>query len=311
MYHDDCLRLIKDSQKITLVSHIAPDGDALGSSLAFYLALKKMGKNVKIFNATKILPMRYDFLPSFSKITHTFPKNCDLVISFDCGSFDRLGIQKEAYKLINIDHHKSNTSYGDINIVDANHASTSAVVYDILEAFDIMIDKDIATCIYTALAEDTNFFTTNNVDEKVFYLAAKLTFLGALPAFIAQNIKQRNSLAKVRLTALFIDTLSLHRDGSVAVGEVTQEMFQKSGALRYDTTEFVDILLDLSTVQLAIFVLSMPDGDYKLSLRSKERDVSKIAHKLGGGGHHHAAGLSVKKEDKDIMIEQIIKEVMG
>jgi phosphoesterase RecJ-like protein len=309
--YEDSLRLIKDSQKITLVSHIAPDGDALGSSLAFYLVLKKMGKNVKIFNATKILAKRYDFLPSFSKIKNTFPQNCDLVISFDCGSFDRLGIEKERYKLINIDHHKSNTKYGDINIIDASHASTSAVVYDILQALDIMIDKDIATCIYTALAEDTNFFTTNNVDEKVFRLAAELTLSGANPAFVAQNIRQRNSLAKVRLTALFIDTLNLYQDGSVAVGEVTEEMFKKSGALRYDTTEFVDILLDLATVQLAIFVLSMPDGDYKLSLRSKERDVSKIAHKLGGGGHHHAAGLSVKKEDKDIMIKQIIDEVMG
>lgn len=308
MYHDAQV-LIEKSQKITLISHITPDGDALGSSLAFYLALKKMGKNVKIFNATKILPQRYDFLPSFSKITHTFPKNCDLVIAFDCGSFDRLGIEKGDFKLINIDHHKSNTGYGDINIVDDTHASTSSVVFSMLKSLEIEISKEMATCIYTALAEDTNFYTTKNVTQKVFALAATLTALGANPALVAQKLQQRNSLAKVRLQALFIETIDLIDDGRIAVGEVREEMFKQSGALRYDTTELVDILHDMSTVAVAIFILTLPDGNYKFSLRSKSKDVSKIATKLGGGGHHHAAGLSVKKEQKEEILKQIIKEV--
>lgn len=310
MYHDS-LALIEASHKITLVSHIVPDGDALGSALAFYLALKKMGKNVKIYNATQTLAKRYDFLPSFSKITNTFPVNCDLVISFDCGSFDRLGIEKGDFKLINIDHHKSNQMYGDINIVEASQPSASCVVFSVLQSFDLKIDKDIATCIYAALAEDTNFFTNKNVDEKAFLLAAQLTNLGANPALVADRIKHRNSLAKMRLTALFLDTLELRQDGSIALGEVTQEMFQKSGALRYDTTEFVEMLHDMSTVKVAIFTLELPAGNYKISLRSKDKDVSKVAQKFGGGGHYHAAGLSVKKEDKDIMIKQIINEVMG
>ncbi len=308
MYHDS-LALIEKSQKITLVSHLTPDGDALGSSLAFYLALKKMGKNVKIFNATKILSHRYDFLPSFSKITNTFPKNCDLVLSFDCGSFDRLGIEKENFKLINVDHHKSNTHFGDINIVDDKHASTSSVVFDMLQSLDIEIDKDMATCIYTALAEDTNFFTTKNVNESVFTLSAKLAKLGANPALVANKLKQRNSLAKVRLLALFIDTIELVSNGRIAIGEVSEEMFKKTGALRYDTTELVDTLHDMSTVEVAIFILTLPDGNHKLSLRSKTVDVSEVATKLGGGGHHHAAGLSVSKEQKETILKQIIKEV--
>jgi len=308
MYHDT-LKLIEQSQKITLTSHITPDGDALGSSLAFYLALKKMGKNVKIFNATKILSNKYDFLPSFSKITNTFPKNCDLVLSFDCGSFDRLGIEQEDFKLINVDHHKSNTHFGDINIVNDKHASTSSVVFDMLQSLEIEIDRDMATCIYAALAEDTNFFTTKNVDESVFTLSSKLTAMGANPAFIADKLKQRNSLAKVRLLALFVDTIELVNDGRIAIGEVNEEMFKKTGAVRYDTTELVDTLHDMSTVEVAIFVLTLPDENFKFSLRSKDMDVSKIATKLGGGGHHHAAGLSVKKEEKETILKQIIKEV--
>jgi phosphoesterase RecJ-like protein len=305
----DALALIQNSQKIALVSHITPDADALGSALAFYLALKKMGKNVKIFNATKILAKQYDFLPSFSKITHTFPKNCDLVISFDCGSFDRLGITKTSFKLINIDHHASNTLYGDINIVDKNHASTSSIVFNVLQSFGIKIERDIATCIYTALAEDTNFFTTNSVNEAPFLLAATLVKLGADPADIARNLTQRDSLAKVRITALFIDSIDLIKDGKIAIGEVNEESFKKSGALRYDTTKLVDILLNMQTVELAIFILELPDGAYKLSMRSKQIDVSKIATKFGGGGHKHAAGLEIERAEKEEILQQIIDEV--
>ncbi len=308
MYHDVKAH-IDSSQKITLISHLTPDADALGSALAFYLVLKKMGKNVKLYNATKILPQRYDFLPSFSKIRDTFPKNCDLVFAFDSGSFDRLGIEKGDFTLINIDHHKSNTYYGDINIVDDSHASTSSVVFSMLKSLKIEITKDIATCIYTALAEDTNFFTTKNVNQKVFALASSLVASGADPSFIAQMIQQRNSLAKVRLQALFIESIELISDGHIAIGEVSEEMFKKTGALRYDTTELVDILLYLSTVKVAIFLLTLPDGDYKLSLRSKGEDVAKIATKFGGGGHHHAAGLTIKKDEKEKILKQIIEEV--
>ncbi len=299
---------IQNAKKITLISHVTPDGDALGSQLAFYIALKKMSKNVKLFNATDVLARRYDFLPHFHKIKSTFPINSDLVIAFDCGSFDRLGIKKGDYTLVNIDHHKSNQHYADINIVEEKYASASSVVFSVLQSLSIKIDKDIATCIYTALAEDTNFFT-NNVDASVFDLASRLVVLGADANTIAMNIKQRDSLAKIRLQARFIDTITLIKDGRIAIGEVTQEMFQATGALRYDTTEFVELLLALQIVEVAIFVLELPDGGYKFSLRSKEKDLSKLASQLGGGGHHHAAGLSVKREKKETILQHIIDEV--
>lgn len=310
MHYHDAISRIESSHKITIVSHITPDADALGTSLALYLALKQIGKNVKVFNATKVLATRYDFLPSYDKITSTFPKNCDLVISCDCGSFDRLGIKRDDFFLINIDHHKSNQSYGDINIIDPSLASTSLVLLALLSKWEpIMIDKNIATCIYTALAEDTNFFTTQNVNASVFNSAKELVALGANPSHVASNLQQRDSLAKLRLTALFIDTLELLHEGDIALGFVDENMFKISGALRYDTTEFVDILLHLATVKVAIFVLELPSGDYKLSLRSREKDLSAIATKLGGGGHHHAAGLSVTKAQKETILQQIIDEV--
>ena len=302
-------QIIENSNKITLVSHVAPDGDALGSSLAFYLALKRMGKSVKIYNSTKILAKKYDFLPSYEKITNTFAQNCDLVISFDCGSFKRLGIQREDYKLVNIDHHKSNELYGDLNIVDATHASTSSVVYDIFKSWDSLISRDIALCIYTALVEDTNFFSDSSTDERVFELARNLTKLGARPEVVGENLTQRNSLAKLRLDALFIDAMVLKKDAKVAIGEVSDDMLKKSGALRYDTAHLADILQSLSTVELSIFTLAMDDKVVKFSLRSKSIDVSTIAIKFGGGGHSGSAGFSVDASKKDEIIEKILGDL--
>ena len=307
--YEELKQLLESSKKITLISHVDPDADALGSSLAFYIALKRSGKNVKIFNKTESISYKYDFLPSFSKITNNFSKNSDLVISFDCGSFKRVGIEKEDFKIINIDHHKSNELFGDLNIVEPSHPSTSSVVFDILESFDFKISKDIALCIYTALAEDTNFFSDNTTTVKAFDLAKKLVEYGASPAIVGENLKRRNSLALLRLESLFIDSIELKKNAQIAIGSVDEDMLKKSGALRYDTAHLADILQSLATVKLSIFTLEDESGKVKFSLRSKEIDVSKIAIKYGGGGHSDSAGFSVLAKDKMPIIEEIINEV--
>jgi phosphoesterase RecJ-like protein len=301
--------LIEKSHYITLISHVNPDGDTLGGMLSFYPTLKKMGKNVSLFNASKEISTKYDFLPNFKKIKKIFPQKCDLLISFDCGSFDRLGVLKEQFKIINIDHHKSNTLYGDINIVDASCASCTLIVMDMLEQ-NGKITKDEATCIYAGLVEDTGFFMFSNTDEEIFIKASKLISLGVNPAEIAQNLKMRNSLAKTRLTAIFINNIELFKDAKIAVGYITQKDLKKSGALKSDTVHLVDILRNLATIELAIFIIQLEDLSYKISLRSKEEiDVSSLAEAFGGGGHKRSSGFEHKLIDTDKLIEQIINKV--
>ncbi len=301
--------LIKKSHYITLISHINPDGDTLGGMLSLYPTLKKMGKNVSLFNASKEISTKYDFLPNFKKIKKIFPQRCDLLICFDCGSFDRLGVSKKDFKIINIDHHKSNTLYGDINIVDEKSASTTLTVMDILEQ-NGKISKDEAICIYTGLVEDTGFFMFSNTDADVFSKASKLVSLGVEPAKIAQNLKMRNSLAKTRLTSIFINEIQLLKDAKVAIGKVMQKDLKKSGALTSDSVHLVDILRNLATVELAIFIIELEDKSYKISLRSKNTlDVSLIAETFGGGGHKKSSGFEHEQEDIDKIIEQIINEV--
>ncbi len=302
--------LVLNSKKIALISHLNPDGDAIGSQIAFYLALKKMGKNPYLINKTKEISPKYDFLEAFSKIRDTLPANCDLVISFDAGSFERLGIEKGDFKLINIDHHRSNKAYGDINIIEPDYASTGSIVYEIIDALGVKIDRSVAQALYLALAEDTNFFSDETTDERVFQLAYELVKLGASPLVVSQNLLQRDSLAKLRLDALFIDKISLKKDARVAIGYVDEEMLEKTGAHLHETAHLADLMLSLATVRVAIYYIFMPDGRVKFSLRGKGGiDISNIAIKYGGGGHPGSAGFTIERAHLEDVLENILNEV--
>ena len=298
---------IKKSDNIVLIAHLNPDGDALGSSLSLYPILKKMGKRVSVFNATKPLPMYLDFLPNFEKVVNKLPKKIDLMISFDCGSFDRLGIDEKPSFLINIDHHISNTKYGDINIIDANAASSSQVVYNMLKANNVEIEKDSALCIYTALVTDTGNFQYESVNEKVFLMAADLVKAGIKPDFISKMLFQRDRLSRLRLLAKAYDTIELCCEGTVAFVEVTKEMMEITGAIKDDTDTIVNSVRAIASVEAAC-MLREDDEGIKISLRSKNyADVSKIAVKYGGGGHIRAAGATIKDEFDFHKVKEMLK----
>lgn len=298
-------KLIDECHYITLISHINPDGDTLGAALSFYPTLKQMGKNVSLVNTTKEIANKYDFLPNFKKIKKSLPEKCELLISFDCGSLDRLGIKKGNFKIINIDHHQSNTLFGDINIVETSYASSTLVALEILEHHH-KITKDEALCIYTGMVEDTGFFTHPNTDVLAFESASRLISRGVNPSEVSQNLKMRNSLAKTRLTALFINSIELLNDAKIAVGTISQKDLKKTGALKNDTDHLVDILRNLATVELAILILEEKDSNYKISLRSKSHlDVSTIAQSFNGGGHKRAAGFESTNKNIETIIKQI------
>ena len=299
---------VKEANYIVLISHINPDGDALGSSLSLYPILKNMGKKVSVFNVTKPLPEYLDFLPNFNKVTNKLPKNYDLMISFDCGSFDRLGIEDKPPFLINFDHHISNTNYGDLNIIDPTAASTSQVVYNFCKANGISIDKDSATCMYTALVTDTGSFQYESVNEKVFLMAPDLVKSGVKPDFVARMLFQRDRLSRLRLLAKAYDTIEMCCDGEAAFVEVTKEMMEITGAIKDDTDTIVNSVRNIASVEIACMLREDDDG-IKISLRSKNyADVSKIAVKYGGGGHIRAAGATIKGEFDFEKVKNMLKE---
>ena len=297
---------LKEANSIVLATHTNPDGDTISSALAMYIVLKRMGKKVSLYNKEKDLPIKFDFLPNFSKFKTILPPKYDLLVALDSGDFKRLGLEVCDAPIINIDHHKSNQNFGTYNIVHPNRPSASLVVYDFLVANDELISRDVATCIYTGLASDSGFFQHRGVDEEVFSIASTLVQKGANPALVAKNLNQRNSLAKLRLTELFLRSIELKNQAKIAIGTVTKEDFLKSGADKSDSDELVNILISLSTVKFAIFLREVEKNLYKFSLRSKDDfDVSLIAIKFSGGGHKNAAGFTANLE----VLEQILDEV--
>jgi phosphoesterase RecJ-like protein len=299
---------IKKAHNILLVAHLNPDGDALGSELSLYPILKKMGKKVTVFNATKPLPDYLDFLPNYEKVTDKLPEKVDLTVSFDCGSFDRLGIEEKPSFLINIDHHISNTEYGDINLIEPNHASTSQVIYDILKINDVEIPYESALCLYTALVTDTGSFQYESVNDRVFECAADLVRCGVRPDYVSKMLFQRDRLSRLRLLAKAYETIEMCCDGKAAFVEVTKEMMEITGAIKDDTDTIVNSVRALAPVEVACMLREDEEG-IKVSLRSKNyADVSKIAQKHGGGGHIRAAGVTFKNEYDFEKVKNIIKE---
>ena len=301
---------IEESDNIVLISHLNPDGDALGSSLSMFKVLKNMGKNVKIVNMSDLAPY-LDFLPNYDKVSKTLPKKIDLMISFDCGSFDRLGIEEKPKFLINIDHHISNTNYGDINLIE-DAASTSQVVFNILEANNIKIDTETAICIYTALVTDTGNFQYESVTAEVFRVASELVKFGVKPEFVSKMLYERDRLSRLRFLAKALDTLELYCEGRVGVVEVTNELMKKSGAVKDDTDGLVNMVRKLETVEVSMMLREEENGDIKISLRSKNYvDVSKIVVKYGGGGHIRASGATIKNKTFSEVKNMILEDLKG
>ncbi len=301
--------LICSAYHIVIASHLNPDGDTLGSMLGLGIVLKKMGKKVTYFNCEKSLPKKFDFLPSYNKIKSVLPDSYELFISVDAASFERLGIKnKITTTSICFDHHKTNTNFCTINIINQNSISTSLVILDFLENFELTITKESAISLYTALVEDSGFFKFERVDSETFKKAAKLVELGANPSKISNFLTNRNSLAKIRLMQRYLKALTLKQNGTICISKITLEDFEQTGAKKSDSDEFVNIGLSLATVKLSIFCYEIDFENIKFSLRSKSDEIecSKIAENFGGGGHKRAAGFTAKINEYDDIIRLIV-----
>jgi phosphoesterase RecJ-like protein len=304
---------IEEAHRITIIGHLNPDADALGTGLGLWWVLKRLGKRVDIVNMSDPLPQTLSFLPGFEKIKKQLRSDVDLVISVDCGSFDRLGVGRpESAKLINIDHHRSNTGYGDINLVEPHFVSASETAFKLVTISGWEIPKDAAVNFYAALLGDTGFFGYEGVCERVFDFAGALLRLGADAEWTARMFRENQPLSKLRLLPKVLETLTLYLQGRVAGLDVTQQMLRASGATVNETDNMVDYARSLATVEVGFLVREESDETLKVSLRSKANvDVSAIAERFGGGGHIRAAGFTVRGMERDMLVEKLLEMIEG
>ncbi len=306
MYKEAWNKII-NARYIVIVSHIHPDGDTIGSTLALYNVLKEQGKKVALFNATcDELPREFGFLDGFSKIQRKLPKFFDLLVCCDSASFDRLGVQKGDYKIVNIDHHKSNKNFGDINVVLSEASSAGIVLYRLLKENSINISKKTAIALYVSVADDTGFFRYGGIDADTFRTASELIECGADPKMIANEVKSNVSLAKTRLIAYMLSNFELHYDATIVSIVFDRATLESTGVKRSDTKNIISMLRDIANVKVALMVLEVDDG-CKISLRSDgDIDVSKISAMHDGGGHKGAAGFDVKSSDLKATCKEIL-----
>ncbi len=279
-----------------VVTHMRPDGDAIGSVLALKHALEDMKKDV-VAHCIDPLPENLKFLPGSDSIQRSVPANArfDSVVFLDCGAPDRAGdhIRPEKIRnsvVINIDHHINDNPFGDLCWVDTSASSTCEMLYDIFFRAKITISSSIATCLYTGLLTDTGSFQFSNTTGRVLEIASKLVTYGADPQSIAQNVFESASPKRLLLLGKVLDTLRYHADFRIASAKLLRSMIDSVGASTTDSEGFVNMLRQVKPVKVAVLFREDNDGRIHVGLRSKDHyDVSSFAKRFGGGGHAHAA----------------------
>src|SRR5271157_2467147 len=287
------LREIRARQRLVVTSHARPDGDGIGSALACGQILRIMGKDAEVVMHDGV-PRIYQSLPFADRAIQagSVPANV-AVILLECDSTRRALLEGlERCFLINIDHHASGRNFAHINWIDSSVMATAELVFRLARLACVPVDRDIATCLYTALMTDTGSFMFEGTDEHTFTVARELVLAGADPAHCARPIYFGHSTAKLRLLGAALS--NLHREGPLVWIWVTQEQMQRFGAREEDCEGLVNYALSIADVQVAIFFRELPDRRYRISLRSKgEVNVSAVAEHFGGGGHKCASGCAL------------------
>jgi phosphoesterase RecJ-like protein len=298
----DIKRLIEKHHSFVLLEHEKPDGDCVGSGLALVQALQNLGKQALLISQDPH-PAVYDFLPGnefHTRAQYIEPEDfhAEVAVFIDCTDPERAGKGLELAKnsvWVNIDHHVSNTGFGDVSLVCPSAAATGEIIYKLLLAMEVSITKEIATCLFVAIATDTGGFRYQNTTKETFEIAGALTGYGANPWEIAEQIFETRSVSSVLLLGKALNTLKVSRGGKLATLAVTRDMMAQAGASADETEGIIGFPRSISGVEVSLLFREMEDGSgFHVSFRSRSKvDVSKIAMRLGGGGHPRAAGALV------------------
>lgn len=290
------IRLIREAGRILIITHVAPDGDAIGSALALTHALEALGKEC-VPVCRDPVPLPYRYLPGSDRLTNAPRGSFDLVISLDCSDLQRLGTvyDRERYAhipLINIDHHVTNVQFGTVNWVDPRAAATAQMLVHLIRALEIPLNETIATCLLNGILTDTRGFRTSNTTPEVMEDAVTLMRAGAPLAEITEQVFNRHPLTMIRLWSEALQGLRL--DGHVLWTQITREMRERTGHLEESDGGLVSFLASAVEADIAVVFNEQADGQVDVSIRAVPGfDVSQVALSLGGGGHPQAAGCTL------------------
>jgi phosphoesterase RecJ-like protein len=292
----DLLTYLKEKNNFFIATHINPEGDALGSSLALSIALNETGKNTMLFDRDGV-PEFYRFLPRQEKIISTFAdvraSDYNLLL-LDCNTPQRAGIESLTFReSAVIDHHETESDFGGIRWIEPKAAATGLMIFFLIRELGVRISREMAINLYTAIAIDTGTFRFGNTTGEVLRVAAELADAGAKPSYISANLYETWSEARFNLLRLALQTLEIRN--KVALTFVNREMYRITGAGPEDTENFSSFPRIVKDIRISAFFREVDDQYWKVSLRSKgDTNVAEIAALFEGGGHKNAAGYFIK-----------------
>lgn len=294
---DNILEEINKANKIVIITHENPDGDAIGSSLAMKLALKQLGKDADVIIPE--FPKVFEFLPVVEEIKkESDVESYDLAIALDCASIKLLnGFTKyfdNAKVKVVIDHHSSNTMFADYNYVDQDAPACAQLLLVVFSYFNIDVTKEIGTCILAGIITDTGGFRYEGVTAETFKFVSDLCEKGIKVSNVYQQVFASKTRAKFELHKIALDRLEFLENGKVTFTYITKADEEKVGSENGDYDGIVENGRDIEGVEVSIF-LRETDKGIKGSLRSKNYvNVSEVCMMFGGGGHVRAAGCNIQ-----------------
>lgn len=321
--YQDFDQKVKESKNILIISHVNPDGDTLGTMCALRSAIYNQYKKKPEMLILSKLPKIYEFLPNIkeAKTLDKFDKSreYDLVITVDVASLDRIIdaqiLFEKAKFTVNIDHHRTNNNYGDLAFVEPKASSSGEVAYNIMKKLGWTIqDKnlDTPTCLYIAILTDTGGFRFENTNPKVFKVAAELTDMGISPRELYKKCYESKSKSVVLFQNYCVSNAVFLKNDKIAYAIIYKKDMEKFGVGDDSTDGIAETLRAITSTEVSFVLRETDSKACKVSMRSKNVDISVICSKFGGGGHKFAAGCTIKSNCDDAikkLLTEINKEV--
>ena len=312
------IKLIEDNDSFLITTHVNPDADAIGSEIALYKVLKKLGKIIHIINHS-YTPYYLQFLDPKSIIKRFNPDTdrkyfdeADVLIGLDFNRLNRLVSMEKAFSeskkiKVSIDHHQDSEDFVNYSFDDDRYSATGHIIYDFIKKTGIVeLDYDIAYPLYAAIMTDTGSFRFERTNAELHRIIAGLLDLGVDPVDVYDKVYDQSKMGKIRLLGKALDSIKLIGENRIGYMFLTRKDFIESDASESDTDGFVNYTLSIENVVLGMLFIELKNG-FKVSFRSKGKiPVDKLAAQFGGGGHINAAGvrfdaLSMNKEMNNIL----------
>ena len=307
----DVCGAIRAHRRFIVTSHERPDGDATGSQVAMALALKALGKHVRLISADPP-PDICRALPGVDEIevASTVTGDWDAAFIMECGDLSRTGLTGlSGGFVVNIDHHIGNTLYGAINYFDESAAACGELVFTVIQALDVALTAEIASHLYIAILTDTGSFHHGPISARTFDVCRHLTVAGATPSALARQAFDQYQVGRLKVIGVMLNEMQLESQNRVAVLALDDVLLAQSGATLDDTDGLVNLPLTTSEVQAVVLFKSAVGEPLRVSLRSKGTvDVRAVAVAFGGGGHTNAAGFTLEAttEKRDVVVQQVV-----